>query len=288
MVPLSCWVLGRPSLAWVRILEPDGRSAASLRSCFTVDVENERSTRNLLDKLANDPSAVESRSAVCEAVSAALTHLGKVLWLTGYVVGPDRKSGESPFKFGDDRAVGIATVVQIGGELGTGTIQLLRGGNRYAASALIRQIVEVEYLAHAFAAESDEAAEWLRAGRKERLAFWSPSKLRKRSANVFLASDYSQHCERGGHPTTEGMSLLPHHDGLGENYLWVDLAGHLASVWKNVEVLAERLLGGPIPAHWKMPDVAAALSAWHRADDLYAALGDLARRLHDVDASGSS
>jgi phage/plasmid primase-like uncharacterized protein len=47
--------------------------------------------------------------------------------------------------------VGVATVAQISGELGAGAVALLEAGNNYAAAALIRQLVEVEYLASAFA-----------------------------------------------------------------------------------------------------------------------------------------
>lgn len=251
-------------------------------------MESDRSVKELLDGLANDPAAVEARAKVCDAISSALAHLGKLFWLTGSIVGPDRGSGASPFKFGNDAAVGIATVMQIGGELGAGAIQLLGASNRYGASALIRQVVEVEYLAHAFAADSDEAAAWLRADRKDRLAFWSPAKLRQRSDGAFLASDYWQHCERGGHPTTEGIALLPGRNGLSMNYLWTDLSGHLVSIWTNVEKVSERLLDGPIPGDWKLSDVAAAMAVWRSADGLHAALGDLARRLREAGAEESS
>lgn len=251
-------------------------------------MENDRSVNDLLDELANDPTAVAARAAVCDSISTALAYLGKLFWVTGYIAGTDRKSGTSPFKFGSDAAVGIATIMQIGGELGSGAIQLLQTGNRYAASALIRQLVEVEYLVHAFDSESNAATEWLRANREERLRFWSPAKLRKKSSAAFLPSDYWQHCERGGHPTREAMALLPEHAGLEANYLWVDLAGHLASIWLRVEALSERLMNGPIPPHWELPDVTASLSSWRSSDGLYAALSDLARRLRDDDDTDES
>lgn len=244
--------------------------------------------RALLGELANDAFAAERRSDVCEAIGVALAEVGKVLWVTGYIIGPDRKSGTSPFKFGDDRAVGIATVAQIGGELSQGAVLLLKAGNQYAASALVRQIVEIEYLAHAFADEHGKAADWLRSDRKERRSFWSPGKLRERAGGIFIPSDYWRHCELGGHPTMEGMALLPEHSGLNPVYLWADLAVHLVSVWNSVVRSAERLLGGPIPEKWKLPDVGAAVEAWRNADGLSAALRDLGSALrddHDEDSS---
>jgi hypothetical protein len=151
-----------------------------------------------------------------------------------YIIGPDRVSGDSPFRFGDDRAVGVATVAQIGGELATGAVDLLNATNRYAACALVRQLVEVEYLATAFAEEHEIAAVWLRADRDERLKFWSPARLRQRAKGRFLNADYWNHCELGGHPATAGMRLLPGHEGMHMAYLWTDLAGHLAGIWRAV------------------------------------------------------
>lgn len=196
----------------------------------------------MLDELADDPVAIASRLAVCQAVAAALSRVGHVFWLTGYVAGPDRKSGVSPFKFGNDGAVGLATVAQIGGELAKGEIQLLQAENLYAASALTRQLVEVEYLAKAFECENEVAAEWLRADREVRREFWSPERLRRRAGGVFLRTDYWHHCDRGGHPTREGMSLLPGHAKMNSGYIWVDLAGHLKSIWASFAVGAERFL----------------------------------------------
>lgn len=239
-----------------------------------------------LDELANDEAATASRIRVCDAIGDALFHLGRVFWAAGYIVGPDRKSGASPFGFGDDSAVGIAAVLQIGGELAQGTSQLLKQGNLYGGAALIRQIVEVEYLSHAFAAQHEKASLWLRADRDERLRFWSPAQLRKGSQN-FLASDYWHHCELGGHPTTRGMALLPDHVRMNSTSLWVDLAGHLSGIWKHTTQSATRLLGGPIPADWKLPDVDAAIEEWLKADRYYATLQHLGGLLHDTSGEDS-
>jgi hypothetical protein len=226
--------------------------------------------RRRLDLLASDKAAAASRIAVCEAIGEALTRLGQVFWLTGNIVGPDRKSGVSPYGFGDDAAVGVATIIQMSGALAQGAVQLLQVGNLYAAAALVRQIVEIEYLASAFAAEHEKAAIWLRADRAERLRFWSPAQLRKGSGK-FLASDYWNHCDLGGHPTVSGMALLPGHTTHSE-LIWVDLAVHLSSIWKHVERSAERLLDGPIPGHWKLPDVPSMRDEWQRTDGFHTAL----------------
>lgn len=233
-------------------------------------IDRDEEVMRRLDELASDEVAAASRVALCEAIGEALSRLGRIFWLTGNIVGPDRASGTSPFGFGDDVAVGVATVTQMGGELAKGAVRLLRDGNLYAAAALVRQIVEVEYLAHTFATKHEKAAAWLRADRAERLKFWSPAQLRKGSAK-FLASDYWNHCDLGGHPTVSGMTLLPGHTTHSE-LVWVDLAGHLSSIWRHIERSVERLLDGPIPAHWKLPDVTLVRDEWLRTDGFYAAL----------------
>lgn len=167
--------------------------------------------RQLLRDLIENEAAVASRVSACDAVAGGLAQVGLALWVSGAFIGGDRVSGESPFGFGQDRAVGIATVAQIGGELARGAVGLLGGGNRYAASALLRQLVEIEYLAHAFAIGSETAEAWLRADRQKRRTFWSPKKVRDRASGEFPDEHYWSHCERGGHPTTEGMSLLHCH-----------------------------------------------------------------------------
>lgn len=231
--------------------------------------------RELLDRLAEDESAIEAREAVCAAISEAFAQAGRALWVTGYIVGGDRPAGKSPF--GDDATVGLATVLQIAGELGRGTIELLRAGNRYSAAALVRQLVEVEYLAHAFVDEDQIAADWLRADREQRLRFWSPKKLRKRASREFLPQDYWRHCELGGHPATPGMALLPDHEGLPIAFLWVDLAGHLNSTWHAIESLVSNVV--PDVDDWERHRTAVgdARRRWGKLDLLAAAMQDIDR-----------
>lgn len=241
------------------------------------DDHDREELRDLLRTLGEDQTAVAARIAACEAIAAGLARVGKVLWVLGAMIGPHRVSGESRHGFGDDSVVGVATVAQIGGELARGCVDLMRSGNRYAAAALVRQLFEVEYLAHAFAGEHESAAAWLRAGRAERRTFWTPHRLRARADGAFIDEHYWSHCDRGGHPTTEGMALLPDHSWqIDSAFLWVDLAGHLASIWRHVMAAAELANGQPVPrTEWKLPDVDAALQAWRSSDLLHAALQDL-------------
>jgi hypothetical protein len=80
------------------------------------------------------------------------------------MLGTDRRDGESPFGFGSDATVGLAIVAEIAAELISGTLTLLDQDGLYGAAALLRQLVEVEYLCWAFAEDEDEAKRWMRLG----------------------------------------------------------------------------------------------------------------------------
>lgn len=229
----------------------------------------------LLNDLAADPQSSALRAEVCRITGLGLARLGNLLWVSGYLVGPDRPAGASPYQFGDDRAVGLATVAQIGGELAAGAVGLLTAGNLYSAACLIRQLVEVEYLACAFGENDKIAADWLRADRDKRRTFWSPKRLRERANGQFLSRDYWSHCERGGHPSVEGMQLLPNHNNMPAAYVWADLASHLVGIWRGVSEAAKQLKGLPNELDPAMPDVDGAIEAWREGDDFSAALRDL-------------
>ena len=182
------------------------------------------------------------RRALCEALTLAFKKAGEALWIGGSIIGPDRVAGTSPFGcFGSDATVGLATVVQIAGELSAGVIALLDQGNRYSATALLRQLVEVEYLTWAFAEDEDEAMNWLRSTKEERLRFWQPRHIRNRANGRFRGIDYALHCEKGGHPSPEGNRLLPGHGNEPDFFEWNDLAFHGQSAWDYMLNAADKL-----------------------------------------------
>lgn len=225
------------------------------------------SFRNALLAGAADRAAQAAREELCEALAEHFRSRGEVLWVGGWLIGPDRVNGESPFGFGSDATVGLATVVQIAGQLVAGAVALLRTENRYAAAALIRQLVEVEYLVWAFAEDEAEAMAWLRSSRDERLKMWQPRHMRQRATNRFRGSDYANHCERGGHPTPDAKALLPGHTNEPLGMWWLDLANHSARIHDHFEN-AERRLGETESAWSKATGdrVADALGVWHRDD----------------------
>jgi len=146
---------------------------------------------------ANDRAAQESRERACEVLMEAFGDAGQVLSVGGYLFGPDRAAGVSPFRYGSDATVALGTVCRIASELIEGASGLLRADNLYAASALLRQIVEVEYLTWAFSEDEEEAAAWLRSNHEERMRLWQPRHIPDRSGGRFRGTDYREHCVRG-------------------------------------------------------------------------------------------
>lgn len=166
-----------------------------------------------------DPEIQGAREEACRRSAEALDYSGRVLWAYGLASEPTRRA--------------LALVSQMGGALARGTIVLLNSKNGYGAAALLRQIVEVEYLLYLFAHDPDEGKKWLRSSPDELRKQFAPARMRRRSNGRFQDDQYWAHCEIGGHPHPVGAFLLPEHD-LREplesrplNVLWRDLAQHL-------------------------------------------------------------
>ena len=268
--------MGNARLSHVRH-EDGGRPGHQRGVLVSMPSEREMLERRL-EILNADPGAAANRLSVCDAVSEALVRLGQLPWVGGALIGGDRVSGASPFRFGSDVVAGLATVAQIGGQLSQGAIAMLKSGNLYAAEALVRQLVEVEYLAHAFAYDHTVSADWLRADRDVRRSYWTPAAVRSRADGAFPAADYWRHCDLGGHPTGDGRRLLPDHKTINVAFLWADLAGHLVRVWTYVRAAADQAVGSALDG-WGLPDVDGVIAAWRATDQLTAALGELSRLL---------
>jgi hypothetical protein len=234
----------------------------------------------LIDGAANDDAGRSTRDNVCRTLTSAFRSVGKTLWVGGYIIGPDRVGGQSPFKFGSDATVGLATVAQVAGELCGGAVTLLDQDNTYGALALIRQLVEVEYLAWALAEDEVEAAKWLRSTQDDRRRMWQPRHLLKRSGERFRGKDYGLHCDMGGHPSPSAMYLLPEHSVRAPSWLWwLDLATHAASTWDYLAAGAARVgyaeVVGSVAAD---EHVAESLGRWREGDRLRTVLKEA--RLH--------
>jgi hypothetical protein len=119
-------------------------------------------------------------------------------------------------------AAGLTSAVAC--ELVSGIVVLADSRVAYGAAALVRQLVETEYLAWAVTRDPEDALDWLTSTKKVRMAKWQPGRIRGRSDGRFPNKDYGDHCEVGGHPTPEGAQAI-----LDNRDLWVEVSLYEAS-----------------------------------------------------------
>jgi len=181
---------------------------------------------------ASDSALIGMRHDLADFTALTFTQVGQELHATGHIFGSDRRDGSSPFGNGSDEMVAVSLLFRIAGQLTSAISDLFRGERAYAAAALIRQMVEIEYLAWAFQARDKDAQAWLRSTRAEREKFFSPRKLREAALGKFRSKDYGYHCELGGHPVP-GSALLLGNDPTAPQLLLSDLLGHTGRIWDN-------------------------------------------------------
>jgi hypothetical protein len=135
---------------------------------------------------------------------------------------------------GDSAGLGFAIAVEMTGELGEGARQLFDADLWYPGAALVRQLLECQYLLALARDDRTEPERWLKSSRKEILSRFMPSHMRRRSAQGFQVAEYQVHCDWGGHPNPKGRDLLRRHEEwrpVSPRWLWLDLAQHLAESW---------------------------------------------------------
>ncbi len=202
---------------------------------------------------------VEPARRMATAIAEELDGLAAQVWAFGLSEGPRRA---------------VAIVAQMGAELAVGAVQLYTLKRWYAGAALVRQLIEVEYLLFLFAADTTEPERWLKASRAEAKKIFSPAAMRERSAGRFRTEEYQVHGETGGHPRPSGHALLREHVTavsttplklMDRSFQWVDLAQHLERLSKHY--IAAVALHSPTNVY---PDRFAKLqrlaAEWHVAD----------------------
>lgn len=157
---------------------------------------------------AADPAQAAARLELARTTAETFSSVGTELHVVGHVLGTDRVRGLSPGGHGSDEIVAVSLLLRVAGQLVSASTDLFGDGRHYAAAALMRQLVEVEYLAWAFNARDNDAERWLRSTAEERRGFFTPAKLRQAAQGKFRGKDYGHHCEMGGHPVPRSAILL--------------------------------------------------------------------------------
>lgn len=151
----------------------------------------------------------------------------------GHIFGPDRVNGASSSGHGNDEIVAVSLLLRIAGQLASASSSLFADGRHYAAAAMVRQMVEIEYLAWAFQTRDKDGEKWLRSTADERRSFFTPAKLRKAANGKFRGEDYGHHCEFGGHPVPGSAVLLQNSETISQ-LLIADLLGHTGRIWDHL------------------------------------------------------
>lgn len=190
-------------------------------------------TREAVSAAANEPTLIALRIGLARFSSIRFHQVGAELHLTGHIIGSDRVTGASPFGHGSDEVVAISMLLRIASQLISASADLFADGRSYAAAALVRQMVEIEYLAWAFETRDRDAERWLRSNDQQRQEFFKPAKLRKAAQGKFRSKDYGYHCELGGHPVPNAAILLAD-DSATSQLLLSDLLGHVGRIWDHL------------------------------------------------------
>jgi hypothetical protein len=172
------------------------------------------------------------------------------------------------------RAMG--TLLQMAGELGFAASRMLSGEEHYAGAALLRQIVEIEYLTWTFKEGHASVTAWLNSTLEERMRAFSPKRLRANSKGRFLSKDYQDHCEQGGHPVPRGIPLLGGQEAGSAQVMLVDLLTHCWRTWDQVRSWLMNLgeaqqIGFPKAGL----EVSRRFNEWGERDPIYALMVEL-------------
>jgi hypothetical protein len=187
-------------------------------------------TKEAITAAANDKGACACRRDLARFSSAVFLEVGTELHIIGHIMGSDRADGSSPFGHGDDETVAVSLLLRITSQLISASADLFNDGRHYAAAALLRQMVEIEYLAWAFRTRDGDGDRWLRSSKEERQEFFTPAKLRIAAQGTFRSRDYGYHCELGGHPVP-GANILLDEESVAAQVLFSDLLGHVGRIW---------------------------------------------------------
>jgi len=217
-------------------------------------------------KAATDQAQVRARSELAKFTAATFATVGEELHSIGHIFGGDRVSGTSPFGHGSDEVVAVSLLLRLSGELTSAIVDLFKDGRHYAAAALLRQVVEIEYLAWAFETREKDAERWLRSDSEQRRNFFTPAKLRQAADGKFRGKDYGYHCELGGHPVPTSWILL-RRDEVTSQLLLSDLLGHTGRIWDHLLRWSEGN-DWAMPMQFRKKEMSERYAEWKKTDEL--------------------
>lgn len=207
------------------------------------DAELPEEVREALRSELTDDDNVSARRRYASTIATLLANVASWLAVDSWLGGGKAHKGDPSPEFGaafnEFRAV--ATVVSMCSELASASVTANESDQVYAVAAIVRQLIECEYLLTLFLDDLDNARRWRASTPEEIRAEFTPAKMRKLGG--FANEEYWRHCDNGGHPNPTGERLLQWLDPARRTWpyvreeLSIDLGLHLYRIWKVVDRL---------------------------------------------------
>lgn len=209
-----------------------------------------------LGNAAADDVIVTARLGVLEAGDATLQRIADMAQTSG------RLSR-------DDRALAVALLCRLASELSAGIAVLCRGSHVYAAGALLRQLVEIEYLMFLGYMDPAKLSSWYTADGKQLRTTFSPQRMRDASDGLFRDQEYWHHCEVGGHPHPRARMLLDSYRAplAPIASLLPDAVHHLRRLWRTLGLLYPKLDVGDLVFEEPADPLVQAIERWIGVED---------------------
>lgn len=210
--------------------------------------------RKVFEAAAENERIVHARTSVLDATVSTLPQIADVVHVLGYL----NK---------DQTLLAVALLIRILKQLCEGMRILLSQENVYGAAALLRQVIEVEYLLFREVVQPNSLGTWYTLSSNERFKLFSPSRMRKDSAGVFSDSEYWSHCELGGHPHPNARALLQGYEQPFKLkvYLFPDAIHHISRAFDSLNSIFGKSNFAEQLVPWAIP-VVDSLQRW-RADE---------------------
>lgn len=168
----------------------------------------------------------------------------------------------------DANSAGMALLLKLSGQLTLGMKQLFVNENLYAASALLRQTVELEYLLFLGYQDIDTIGTWYAADPQSLRNQFTPQKMRNRSGGLFRDQEYWTHCELGGHPNPKAAILFRQ---LGDTnaicFALPDAVHHARRLWNSVKFTLPRMHSKELGVEKYADLIDVAFASWEAHED---------------------
>ena len=232
-------------------------------------MQTDSSSAELLRRYAPDPDLCSLRKTTVIAVAGSLEEFGIMLQALGSTddaaLDVSRTAGSN-----QEAVLAVGVLTRIAAELVGVSGRLLSGSHHYAGAALLRQVVEIEYLTWAFAHKQRYAVGWLNSTHEERMSLFTPAQLRQISDGRFSTRDYRNHCEQGGHPVPLAAILLGGANRGSAQVLRLDLLLHCWRIADNLSKWLRASSAASDPISRPLFSARFMLAKWGDRDPLYA------------------